>query len=198
MIIKSDVHGSLEAIKGSIEKIESRDIPIKIIHFSTGSITENDVLLAKASQGVVFGFNVEPTSDAKKCAEKEKVSVKTYSIIYEILEDIQRVIKGLYKPEFEETEKATIEVRELFKFSKVGVIAGCYVDTGTIDRNCLVRVMRQKQVVFEGEVESLKRFKEDVKEVSHGFECGIVLKGNEPLQVGDHLIAYKVEQKKII
>ena len=198
LIIKADVHGSLEAIKGSIEKIESKDIPIKIIHFSTGNITENDVLLAKASNGIIFGFNAEPSSEASRCAQKEKVTIKTYSIIYNILDDIQKVIQGLYKIEFEEIEQSEIQIREMFKFSKVGKIAGCHITKGKVERNDKIRVIRDGNEIFSGEIESLKRFKEDVKEVAEGFECGIVLKGMNDLQVDDIIISYKIKEKKIL
>lgn len=198
LIIKADVHGSLEAIKSSIEKIESKDIPIKIIHFATGGINENDILLAKASDGIVFGFNSEATNEAQKIADAEGVTVKTYSIIYEILDDIKRVIQGLYKPEFEEIELGTIEVRDIFKFSKIGSIAGCYVKSGKVDRNSKIKLIRNKEEIFDGELESLKRFKDDVKEVLEGFECGIVLKNMSDVKVDDLLIAYKIEEVKVI
>ncbi len=196
LIIKADVHGSLEAIKGSIEKIESKDIPIKIIHFSTGNITENDVLLAKASNGIIFGFNAEPSIEATKCAQKEKVTIKTYSIIYNILDDIQNVIQGLYKTEFEEVEQSQIQIREIFKFSKIGKIAGCHITKGKIERNDKIRVIRDGNEIFTGEIESLKRFKEDVKEVAEGYECGIVLKGMDDLQIDDILISFQIKEKK--
>ncbi len=198
LIIKTDVHGSLEAIKSSIEKIESKDIPIKIIHSATGGINENDILLAKASAGIVFGFNSEASTDAKKIAEAEKVTIRTYSIIYEILDDIKRVIQGLYKPEFEEVELGTVEVRDIFKFSKIGSIAGCYVKSGKVDRNSKIKVMRNKEEIFNGELESLKRFKEDVKEVLEGFECGIVLKNMKDIKVDDILVVYKIQEVKLI
>tara|TARA_Y100001970_G_C14255751_1_gene875244 strand:- start:5156 stop:7129 length:1974 start_codon:yes stop_codon:yes gene_type:complete len=198
LIIKADVHGSLEAIKGSIEKIESKDIPIKIIHFSTGNITENDVLLAKASDGIIFGFNAEPSSEATQCAQKEKVTIKTYSIIYHILDDIQNVITGLYKTEFEEIEQSQILIREIFKFSKIGKIAGCHITKGKVERNHKIRVIREGNEIFSGEIESLKRFKEDVKEVAEGYECGIVLKGMNDLQVDDIIISFQIKEKKVL
>jgi len=197
LILKADVHGSLEAIKGAIEKIETQDIPIKIIHFSTGSISENDVLLAKASNAIIFGFNVEPNSSVKKIADNEKIVIRTYSIIYEILDDINNVILGLFKVEYEDVFQAKVEIRELFKFSKVGTIAGCYVLEGKIDKSCNCKVMREGQEVFSGTIESLKRFKEDVKEVGEGFECGIVLNENFKLQIGDQIHAFKVKEVKV-
>ncbi len=197
LIIKADVQGSLEAIKGSIEKIESKDIPIKIIHSSTGSINENDVLLAKASDGIIFGFNTTASNEVKKIAETEEISIKSYKIIYEILEDIERVIQGLYKPEFIEVELGEAEVRQLFKFSKIGIIAGSYVLKGKILQKSSIRVMRDKELVLETKISSLKRFKEDVKEVKEGFECGIVIDDNVDIKEGDILVAYSVEEKKV-
>ena len=197
LIIKADVQGSLEAIKGSIEKIESKDIPIKIIHSSTGSINENDVLLAKASDGIIFGFNTSASNEAKKCAEAEEITIKSYKIIYEILEDIERVIQGLYKPEFIEVELGEAEVRQLFKFSKIGIIAGSYILKGKITQKASIRVLRDKEVILETKISSLKRFKEDVKEVKEGFECGIVIEDNVDIREGDILSAYIIEEKKV-
>jgi len=198
LILKSDVHGSLEAITASIETIESKDIPIRIIHSSTGSISESDVMLAKASDGVVFGFNTDMPPAIKHMAENEGVIVKSYSIIYEMLDDIEKIIKGLFKTEYVEVELAELEVRQLFKFSKVGSIAGSYVLKGKIDRNCSIRVFRGKEQIFEGKLASLKRFKDDVKEVQEGFECGVVAEKFDDLQEGDKIIAYKVEEKKLL
>jgi len=196
LIIKTDVHGSLEAIKGSINKIESKDVPIRLLHAATGTINENDVMLAKASSALILGFGVTTTSEAVVLAEKDTISIKIYDVIYEMLDDIEKVIKGLYRPEFEEVEIAQIEVRQLFKFSKVGSIAGCYVTEGKIDRNSKIKVIRDSNEVAVSDIESLKRFKEDVKEVSSGFECGIVLASFNALQEGDHLIGFKLQEKR--
>ncbi|RAP31670.1 translation initiation factor IF-2 [Candidatus Marinamargulisbacteria bacterium SCGC AG-414-C22] len=195
LIIKADVQGSLEAIKGSIEKIDSKDIPIKIIHSSTGSINENDVLLAKASEGIIFGFNSTANAEAKKVAQLEKITIKSYKVIYEILEDIEKVIQGLYKPEFFEEEAGKAEVRQLFKFSKIGTIAGCYVTQGKINHKCQIRIVRNKEVIEETTIKSLKRFKEDVKDVAEGYECGIVVEDNFVLQEGDIIEAFQIKQK---
>ena len=196
LIIKADVHGSLEAIKGSINKIESKDVPIRLLHAATGTINENDVMLAKASSALILGFGVTSTSEAVVLAEKDTISIKIYDVIYEMLDDIEKVIKGLYRTEFEEVEIAQIEVRQLFKFSKVGSIAGCYVTEGKIDRNSKIKVIRDSNEVAVSDIESLKRFKEDVKEVSSGFECGIVLESFNALQEGDHLIGFKLQEKR--
>ncbi len=197
LIIKADVQGSLEAIKSSIEKIESQDIPIKIIHSSTGAINENDILLAKASNGIVFGFNTSVNNEAKKQADLDDITIKSYKIIYEILEDITKVIQGLYKPEFIETELGEAEVRQLFKFSKIGIIAGSYVLKGKITQKSDIRIMRNNEIIAETKIQSLKRFKDDVKEVKEGFECGIVIDNNIDIQEKDILVAYKIEEKKI-
>ena len=153
-------------------------------------------MLAKASEGVIFGFNSDASNEAKKLATTEKVTIKSYNIIYEILDDIQKVIQGLYKVEYVDVEKAQLEVRQLFSFSKVGTIAGCHVSSGKIDRNCMVRVIRNKEEVFEGKIKSLKRFEEDVKEVAQGFECGVVLEDFKDIREGDTLFAFKVEEVK--
>ena len=163
LVIKSDVVGSLEAIRASIEKIDSKDIPIRILHAATGTITENDIMLAQASSAIVFGFGVDIKNSAEELAKKEGIILKTYSIIYDIIDDIERVIKGMYKPVFEEVELGKAEVRQLFKFSKIGVICGCFVTSGKITRNADLRVLRDGKDIYSGKVESLKRFKDDVK-----------------------------------
>jgi len=198
LIIKADVTGSLEAIKASIAKVESRDIPIRILHASTGTINENDVMLGRASAALILGFGVDINSEAQKLADTDNISVKTYSIIYEMLDDIERVVKGLYKPEFVEEETSTIEVRQLFKFSKVGTIAGCYVTSGKVTRHNQARVFRNGKEIYEGKVESLKRFKDDVRDVSSGYECGVVLDNFNDLAEGDQIITFVVKEKKVV
>lgn len=196
LIIKSDVNGSLEAIKASIQKIESRDIPIRILHASTGTINENDIMLGRASSALILGFGVDINSEAQKLATTDGIDVKIYTIIYEMLDDIERVVKGLYKPEFVEEEQSTTEVRQLFSFSKIGTIAGCYVTNGKIVRNHLVRVYRKNEEIFNGKIQSLKRFKDDVKEVQTGYECGLVLHDFDDLQTGDKVVSYIIKEKK--
>jgi translation initiation factor IF-2 len=198
LIIKSDVHGSLEAIKASIDQIDSQDIPIRIIHSSTGAINENDVMLAKASNGVVFGFNTEIPTALKAMSDQEGVIIKSYTIIYEMLDDIEKIIKGLFKTEKVEVEYAELVVRQLFTFSKIGCIAGAFVVKGKIAKHHLIRVIRDKITIYDGKLASLKRFKEDVKEVKEGFECGVVAEKYDDFQEGDKIIAYKIEEKKII
>jgi len=196
LIVKADVNGSLEAILNSIEQIPSKDITINIIHSATGPINENDIMLARASSALVFGFHLTITPEAQKLAEAEGIEFKLYEIIYEIVDDIQKVIVGLFKPEYEEVEMGRVEVRELFKFSKVGTIAGCYVQSGKITRTAQVRVFRGKKEVFNGKLQSLKRFSEDTKEVGTNFECGVVLDGFATLEVGDILVPYEIKLKK--
>lgn len=198
LIIKSDVHGSLEAIRASIAKIDSQDIPIRILHAATGAITENDVMLARASQALIFGFGVNVTTEAQRLATDEEIDIKTYTIIYEIVDDIERVIQGLYKPVFQEFELGRAEVRQMFSFSKVGTIAGCYVLSGKITRNAQARVLRKNKEVHKSKIESLKRFKDDTKEVNTGFECGIVMDGYDGLEIGDIIQTFEVKEVKPI
>lgn len=196
LIIKADVNGSVEAIKASIDKMDNLDVPIHILHAATGTINENDVMLAKASSAIITGFGVSVNNEATKLAADEDVEIKTYEIIYELLEDLERAVRGLYKPEYEEVEVGQIEVRQLFSFSKVGTIAGSYVTDGTVTRNAIARVFRGGKEIYVGKVESLKRFKDDAKEVKAGFECGIVLEKFTDLQEGDRIKVYKLQEIK--
>lgn len=198
LVIKSDVVGSLEAIRASIEKIDSKDIPIRILHAATGTITENDIMLAQASSAIVFGFGVDTKNTAEELAKKEGIILKTYSIIYDIIDDIERVIKGMYKPVFEEVELGKAEVRQLFKFSKIGVICGCFVTSGKITRNADLRVLRDGKDIYSGKVESLKRFKDDVKSVSEGYECGIVMGSFNDIKENDILYVFETRELKPI
>ncbi len=197
LIVKADVNGSLEAILHSIGQIHTKDVAINIIHAATGPINENDIMLARASSALVLGFHLTITPEAQKIAESEGIECKLYSIIYEIVDDVQKVVDGLFKPVFEEVEMGRAEVRELFKFSKVGVIAGCYVQSGKIVRNVQARVIRGKNEIYKGKITSLKRFAEDVREVASNFECGIVLDNFTQLEPGDLVIPFELKQKKI-
>ncbi|MFC1754081.1 translation initiation factor IF-2, partial [Thermoproteota archaeon] len=196
IILKADVHGSLEAIVGSVSQIESKDITVNILHAATGAITENDIMLARASDGLVIGFNVMVNPEAKVIADSEAIEIRTYTVIYEIIDDIRKVVEGLFKPEFEEVETAKIEVRQLFKFSKVGVIAGCHVLSGKVIRNMQARIFREGKEIFKGKITSLKRFKEDIKEVAAGFECGIVMQGFDKFREGDQINCFEIREKK--
>ena len=195
LLVKADVHGSLEAILKSIEDMDTQDVEISIIRSATGPITQNDVMLAKASDAIVIGFGVEANAEAAKMSADEGVQIKQYQIIYEIVDDIQRTVEGLFKTELVETILGEAEVRDIFSFSKVGTIAGSYVTSGELKRNALARVYRGDDEVFSGKLNSLKRFKEDVKMVSAGFECGIVVDGAD-FKEGDRIVVFDVSEKK--
>jgi translation initiation factor IF-2 len=175
IILKADVQGSIEALKQALEKCSTDEVQVKIIHGGVGAINENDVMLAAASDAIIIGFNVRPYSNAIKIAEREHIDIRTYRIIYDVVDDIQSAMKGMLEPKFEEVVIGRAEVRALFKVPNIGVVAGCFVTEGKIARNAQIRVLRQGVVVHEGKIASLKRFKEDVREVVSGYECGIGL-----------------------
>ncbi|ADL07993.1 translation initiation factor IF-2 [Thermosediminibacter oceani] len=190
IILKADVQGSLEALKQSLEKCSTDQVQVKIIHGGVGAINESDILLASASNAIVIGFNVRPDSNAKKLAEQEDIDIRTYRVIYDVVDDIQAAMKGLLEPEYKEVVLGRAEVRALFKVPNVGTVAGCYVTEGKITRNSTIRVIRQGVVVYEGKILSLKRFKDDVREVMSGFECGIAIEKFNDLKEGDVLEAF--------
>ncbi len=194
LIVKGDVQGSVEALSASLQKIEVEGVKVKIIHSGVGAINEYDIMLATASNAIVIGFNVRPDVNAKRAAESEKVDVRLYSIIYKVMEEIESAMKGMLDPEFEEKVIGQAEVRTTFKVSKVGTIAGSYVTEGKITRDSSIRLIRQGVVVFEGEIDALKRFKDDAKEVSAGYECGITIKNYNDLKEGDIIEAYVMEE----
>ncbi|MDK2836601.1 MAG: translation initiation factor [Thermosediminibacterales bacterium] len=194
IIIKADVQGSVEALKQALERLSNDEVEVKVIHGGVGAITETDIMLAAASNAIVIGFNVRPEGNARKVAEKEQVDVRTYRVIYNAIEDIQLAMKGVLEPKFEETIQGRLEVRAVFKISGVGVIAGCYVLEGKVTRNSQVRVIRDGVIIFEGKVESLKRFKEDVKEVTAGYECGIGLEKFNDIKEGDILEVFVLKE----
>ncbi|SNR88926.1 translation initiation factor IF-2 [Anaerovirgula multivorans] len=196
IIIKADVQGSVEAVKQSIEKLSTEKVVIKAIHGGVGAITESDVMLATASNAIIIGFNVRPTSSAAALAKKEEVDVRTYRIIYNALEDIEAAIEGMLDPEFREAELGKAEVRATFKVPGVGMIAGCYVIEGKILRNAKIRLVRDGIVIHDGEIGSLKRFKDDVKEVATGYECGIGIDNFNDVKEGDIFEAYHMEEIK--
>ncbi len=185
LIIKCDVQGSTEALKASLEKINVEDLKVNIIRASVGAITDTDVVLAEASHAIIIGFNVRPMAPVRIEAETKGVEIRLYNIIYKVIEDIEAALKGMLDPVYEEVVTGQCEVRSLFKLSKVGTIAGCYVTDGVIERNSLVRVLRDGIVVFEGKMASLKRFKDDVKEFKYGFECGITIENFNDIKEGD-------------
>ncbi|OGQ22390.1 MAG: translation initiation factor IF-2 [Deltaproteobacteria bacterium RIFCSPLOWO2_02_FULL_44_10] len=195
LVIKADVHGSAEAVADSLLKLQTDIVKVKVLHKGVGGITENDVMLASASNAIVLGFNVKPDSKAKAAAERERVEIRSYRIIYEMIDDIRKAMEGLLAPEESEKSLGTIEVREVFKITKVGQIAGCYVTSGKITRNALVRLLRDQVVVYEGKISSLKRFKDDAREVTEGYECGIGIENFNDIKVGDIIEAYVIEKK---
>ncbi|MNO11959.1 Translation initiation factor IF-2 [compost metagenome] len=193
VIIKADVQGSVEALKGSLEKIEVEGVRVKIIHSGAGAITESDIILAAASNAIVIGFNVRPDSQTKATAEQEKVDIRLHRVIYNAIEEIEQAMKGMLDPVYKESVIGHAEVRNTFKISKVGTIAGCMVTSGKISRAAEARLIRDGIVVFEGKIDSLKRFKDDAKEVAQGYECGITLDNYNDLKEGDVIEAFVME-----
>ncbi len=190
IVVKADVQGSVEAVRQSLERLSNEEVRVRIIHGGVGAITESDVMLASASNAIIIGFNVRPEPAAKAFADEEKVDVRLYRVIYNAIEDITAAMKGLLDPIFEEKVLGHAEVRQLFKASGVGTIAGSYVKDGKFVRNCQVRIVRDGIVVYEGDLESLKRFKDDVKEVTAGYECGLVFKKFNDVKEGDWIEAF--------
>ena len=190
IVVKADVQGSVEAVRQSLERLSNEEVRVRIIHGGVGAITESDVMLASASNAIIIGFNVRPEPAAKAFADEEKVDVRLYRVIYNAIEDITAAMKGLLDPVFEEQVLGHAEVRQLFKASGVGTIAGSYVKDGKFVRNCQVRIIRDGIVVYEGDLESLKRFKDDVKEVAAGYECGLLFKKFNDVKEGDWIEAY--------
>lgn len=194
LIIKADVQGSVEAVKGLIAKIVSDEVNVRILHAGVGTVTESDVNLAAASDAICVGFNVKPEPKAKTEAERQKVEIRTYTIIYELIEDIERAVKGMLEPKFEEDYHATVEVRAVFKLSRSGKVAGCHVTDGKITRNDKVRVKRDNEIVFEGDLDSLRNVKQDAREIIAGQDCGIKFEGWEDFLEGDVIEAYELVQ----
>ncbi|QQK80220.1 translation initiation factor IF-2 [Salicibibacter cibi] len=194
IIVKADVQGSVEAVRGSLEKIDVAGAKVNIIHTGVGAVTESDVILASASNAVIIGFNVRPGTNAKRTAEVENVDVRLYRVIYDAIEEIEAAMKGLLDPEYEEKVIGHVEVRQLFKVSRIGTIAGSYVTDGKITRDSNVRVLRDGVVIFDGKISALKRFKDDVREVSNNYECGITLENFNDVKEGDTIEAYVMEE----
>jgi len=194
LIVKADVQGSLEPIITSLNEIDQSEIKINILHAEAGNITENDVMLAAASNAIVLGFNVNAENAAKKLAETEHISIRTYDIIYRLTEDVEKALKGMLEPIKKETQIGKAQVLQTFKISKVGTIAGCKVTEGEIRRNARVKVLRGEEVVFDGELASLKHEKDNVREVKEGFECGMRVKGFNDIEIGDLITSYVIEE----
>ncbi len=194
IIVKTDVQGSLEALKASLEKISNEEVKVSAIHGGVGGINETDIMLAKASQAIVIGFNVRADNNAKSVAEKEGVDIRLYNVIYDAVDDVTAAMKGMLTPKFTENILGSAEVREVFKISGVGAVAGCYVTNGKIVRNGKVRVYRNNVSVYDGSIMALKRFKDDVKEVSYGYECGISVENYNDIKIGDVFEVYLMEE----
>ncbi|MGC9143915.1 translation initiation factor IF-2 [Hydrogenobaculum sp.] len=196
LIVKADAVGSLEAIKKSLSDIKTSEVSIRVIHEGVGSITEGDVMLAKAAKAIILGFNVRPDAKAKEAAEREKVDIRVYGIIYELLDDVKKAISGMLSPVKKEITLGLAEVRATFKVKGAGTVAGCYVLEGKIVRNQRARLIRNGVVIYDGKIESLKRFKEDVNEVARGYECGIKLENYNDIKVKDEIECYEIKEEK--
>ncbi len=190
IIVKADVQGSVEAVKQSLVKLSNEEVVVKVIHGGVGAINESDVSLASASNAIIIGFNVRPDATAKSIAEQEGVDLRLYRVIYQAIEDVEAAMKGMLDPVFEEKVIGHAEIRQIFKASGIGNIAGSYVTDGMFQRNCKVRISREGEQIYEGELASLKRFKDDVKEVKAGYECGLVFEGFNDIKEEDQVEAY--------
>lgn len=196
IIVKTDGQGAVEALRHALSRLSTENVKINVIHGGVGTVTESDILLATASNAIIIGFNIRPDPNVKKLAEQENVDIRLYRVIYHVIEDIKSAMTGMLKPEFEEILTGRAEVRQIFKISKIGVISGTYVTDGKITRNADVRILRDGVVIYEGKIDSLRRFKDDVREVAAGFECGIGIEKYGGLQVGDIIEAYHLQEIK--
>lgn len=195
IIIKGDVQGSVEAIRDALESITHEEVKVNVIHAAAGGINDSDVMLASASNAIIIGFNIRPELSASQLAEKEGVDIELYNVIYEAINDVKKALEGMLEPTVNEKILGRAEVRQTFQASKIGTIAGCYVVDGHISRNCDgVRIIRDNIVVYEGKLHSLKRFKEDTKEVQTGYECGITIENYNDIKVGDFIENYILEK----
>ena len=196
LIVKADVQGSVEAVKQALEKLENEEVKVKVIHAAAGAVNQSDVTLAKVSNAIIIAFNVRPDNVAKEEAKKDEVEIKQYSVIYQAIEDVENAMKGMLEPKYEEKVIGNAEVRQTFRISNVGTIAGAYVLSGKVERNAGVRIIRDNVVIHEGHLATLKRFKDDVKEVGKGFECGIQIENYNDIKEGDIIEVYIMEEIK--
>jgi len=194
VVVKADVQGSVEALRSSLEKLSNDEVRVRIIHTGAGAVTESDVMLASASNAIIIGFNVRPEPVAKSVAESEKVDVRFYSVIYSAIDDIEAAMKGMLDPEFEEKIMGHAEIRQIFKASNIGTIGGCYITEGKVTRNAKVRIVRDGRVIYDGTLDTLKRFKDDVREVASGYECGMLFRNYTDIKEGDKVEAYTMEE----
>jgi translation initiation factor IF-2 len=194
LVIKGDVDGSVQALSDSLEQLSTTEVQVQVIHRGVGAINESDVLLASTSSAIVIGFHVRPTGEARQVAEREDVDIRLYNIIYEAVEEVKSAMEGLLSPEQREVLLGTAEVRQLFKVPRVGTVAGCMVTRGVLDRRGRIRIIRDAVQIYEGELGSLKRFKDDAREVREGFECGLNVNNFNDIKIGDVLECYRVEE----
>jgi translation initiation factor IF-2 len=199
VIVKGDVDGSVEALSDSLIRLSTEQIQVNVIHKGVGQISESDVVLAAASDAIIIGFQVRPSQPARKAAEKEGVDIRLYSIIYDAIEEVKSAMEGMLSPEIKEEITGMVEIREVFKITKVGTVAGCMVKEGKIKRGNRIRLIRDGIVIYSGELGSLKRFKDDVKEVAAGYECGLNIHNFNDIKVGDIVEAFEeIEVKKTL
>ena len=196
IIVKADVQGSVEAVKQSLAELSNEEVKVNVIHAAVGAINETDVSLADSSNSIIIGFNVRPDAKAKTIAEHSKIDIKLYRVIYEAIEDIKKALKGMLAPKFADVYVGKAEVRETFKITGVGMVAGCYVVDGKIARSGKLRIYRDDVMICEGNVLQLKRFKDDVKEVASGYECGMSIENFNDIKIGDFIECYTVEEQK--
>ena len=196
LIIKTDVQGSLEALKGSLQKLSNDEVKVCPIHGGVGAVNETDIMLARASNAIIIGFNVRADANAKVTAEREGVDIRLYNVIYDAVDDVTAAMKGMLAPKFRETVVGSVDVREVFKITGVGTVAGAYVTSGKAVRNGKVRIYRDDVKIYEGNILALKRFKDDVKEVAAGYECGISVENYNDIKVGDVFEIYHMEEVK--
>jgi translation initiation factor IF-2 len=194
IVIKGDVGGSVEALSDALMRLINDEVKIRVIHTGIGAINESDVLLAAASNAIIIGFHVRPNVHARDLAEREKVDIRLYDIIYRAIQDVTNALEGLLKPEILETVVGSVEIREIFRAPRVGTVAGCYVQSGSIQRNSTIRLIRDSVVIYESRISSLRRFKEDVREVQSGFECGLTVEGYQDIKPDDQIEVYETRE----
>jgi translation initiation factor IF-2 len=196
IIVKGDVDGSVEALGDSLLKLSTSEVTVRVIHKAVGGISESDVLLAAASDAIIIGFNIRASQQARAVAERENVDIRNYKIIYDAVNDVRAALEGLLEPEISEQITGTAEVRKIFRVPKIGTVAGCYVQSGKITRSDHIRLYRDDKLIFDGKISSLKRLKDDVREVAAGFECGLGLESYDDIHEGDVLETYQIIKTK--
>ena len=197
VIVKADVQGSAEAVKTSLEKLSNEEVRVRVIHCAVGAINESDVMLAATSGAIIVGFNVRPDANAKESAARTNVDMRMYRVIYDAINEMEAAMKGMLAPKFKEVELGQAEVREVFRITGVGMVAGCYVTNGKMQRGAQMRLLRDNIVIYDGAIASLQRFKDSVKEVAQGYECGITFEKFQDIKQGDVIEAYLMEQIEV-